>query len=160
MQPQWQFFASRAYFRPDNVHIIADTCSFMLGDSRIKFLHPDADFVSTNENELSLVCRIDTPDGKLLFTGDIGSQSEYYLSRKYDSELDIDYLKIPHHGSRGSSTSHFLELTSPQEAWLSTSKINRFGFPHTETVSRYNDANIPIRSTAQGSIQLRFAQKD
>jgi competence protein ComEC len=160
MQPQWQFFASRAYFRPDYVHIIADTCSFTLGDSRIKFLHPDADFVSSNENELSLVCRIDTPDSKLLFTGDIGAQSEYYLGRKYASELDSDYLKIPHHGSRGSSTSHFLELTSPKEAWLSTSKINRFGFPHTETVSRFNDANIPIRSTAQGSIQLRFAQND
>jgi competence protein ComEC len=159
-QPLWQFFASRPYFKPRFVYIVTDTISFALGEARLKFLHPDKSFFTTNENERSLVCRVDTEEQSILFTGDIGELSEDYLVRKYPQELACDYLKIPHHGSRGSSTEDFLRLAKPREAWLSTSIRNRFGFPHPETVQRYRYAQIPIRSTMEGSIRTSLAQKD
>ena len=159
-QPLWQFFASRPYFKPRYVHTITDTISIPLEKGRLKFLHPDKDFFSNNENERSLVCRLDSGGQKILFTGDIGVISEEYLARKYPQELACDYLKIPHHGSRGSSTDAFLRLAKPGEAWLSTSFRNRFGFPHPETVQRYRYAQIPVRSTMEGSIRTRLLQKD
>ncbi|MDD3234992.1 MAG: DNA internalization-related competence protein ComEC/Rec2 [Candidatus Cloacimonetes bacterium] len=159
-QPLWQFFASRPYFKPRYTHIISDTVSFAVGKARLKFLHPDRDFFTRDENERSLVCRLDAEGKRILFTGDIGEISEAYLDRKYPQELACDYLKVPHHGSRGSSTNEFLQLTKPKEAWLCISAKNRFGFPHEETVQRYRRAQIPLRSTMDGSIRTSLAQKD
>ncbi len=159
-QSLWQFFASRPYFQPRYVHTIADTIGFAVGKARLKILHPDKGFFTNNENERSLVCRVDSEGQRFLFTGDIGEASEDYLVRKYPLELACNYMKIPHHGSRGSSTEAFLRLAQPREAWLSTSIRNRFGFPHPETVQRYRQAQITIRSTMEGSIRTQLIQKD
>jgi competence protein ComEC len=160
LQPLWQFFASRPYFKPRFVNIVSDTLSFAIGEARLKFLHPDKGFFTRDENERSLVCRLDAEGQRILFTGDIGEVSEDYLAHKYPQELACDYMKVPHHGSRGSSSSEFLRLTKPQEAWLCTSANNRFGFPHEETVQRYRQAQIPLRSTMDGTIRTSLTQKD
>lgn len=152
----WQFFVSRPYFKPGQVHVISDTCSFKLDAARLKFLHPDKRFFPTDENERSLVFRLDTRQTRILFTGDIGQSSEEHLAENYPSELACDYLKVPHHGSRGSSSSYFLALAHPREAWLSTSAHNRFGFPHPETLQRYAKIQAQVRSSAEGSIRKKI----
>ncbi len=158
-QDLWKFFSSRAYFQPQHVYIVRDTCSFHIGKARLKLLHPDSEYHSEGENERSLVCRLDVAGKRILFTGDIGAATEEYLVHKYPSELVCDYLKVPHHGSKGSSSAVFLRATHPREAWLSASYNNRFGFPHAQTVQRYRDAQIPIRITAEGSIRTMLNTK-
>lgn len=155
-QALWQYVSSLPYFKPLQVHVIADTCSFNLGDANLKFLHPDKGFVTKDENERSLVCRLDFSDKRILFTGDIGKRSEDYLAEKYPGELACDYLKVPHHGSRNSSSEAFLADAEPVEAWLTTSARNRFGFPHQEAVLRYNRIHTRLRSTTEGSIRKKI----
>ncbi|MDY0152281.1 MAG: MBL fold metallo-hydrolase [Candidatus Cloacimonas sp.] len=155
-QPLWQFFTSVPYFKPTTIHVIADTCSFWLGEAKLTFLHPGKGFVTKDENERSLVCRLDTEDKRILFTGDIGIPSEQYMLNNYPEQLACDYLKVPHHGSRYSSTQEFLAACKPQEAWVCTSARNHFGFPHAETIERYHTANVRFRSTADGSIRIKI----
>ena len=155
-QALWHFFATRPYFQPTKVTVISDTCTVFLGSAMLKFLHPDGGFVTRDENERSLVCRLDYEKQRFLFTGDIGASSEAYLIDHYPQELACDYLKIPHHGSRNSSTEAFLQQVHPQGAWLCTSNRNRFGFPHPETVRRYQRAQIRLFSTAEGSIRKKI----
>ncbi|MDD4310546.1 MAG: DNA internalization-related competence protein ComEC/Rec2, partial [Candidatus Cloacimonetes bacterium] len=127
-----------------------------IGSGNLKILHPDKDYYSNNENERSIVCRLDYLDQRFLFTGDIGAPSEEYLSEKYPHELACNYLKTPHHGSKGSSTEEFLRLAHPQEAWICTSANNRFGFPHKDTIQRYYRQQVRLRSTAEGSIRKKI----
>lgn len=158
-QDLWHFISSRSYFKPEVVHVVSDTCSFGIADARLKILHPDADYYNNDENERSLVCRLDAEGKRILFTGDIGEPTEEYLLNKYPQELRCDFLKIAHHGSKGSSSEAFLRATKAKEAWLTASYNNRFGFPHAQTVQRFRDAQIPIRSTANGSIRTVLSTK-
>ena len=70
-----------------------------------------------------------------------------------DANIDIDVLKLNHHGSKYSNSALFLEKTSPQIAVVSAGKSNRYGPPHKETLTRL--ADIPLyRSDTQGRIAI------
>lgn len=152
--PFWQTLRLSPDFRPEKVYAISDTCSFISTGLRLKFLSHGPGTETTDENAGSLVCRVDAAGHSILFCGDITATTEEQLVAEYSSELACDYLKIPHHGSRGSSSEAFLHATHAREAWLTCSRKNRFGFPHPETMSRYLQARIPVRSTENGTIHL------
>lgn len=153
--PLWQQLSRSPSFKPEKISVVRDTCSFSYQDARLKILHPDKHFAGWDENERSLVCRLDLNGKRLLFSGDISREAEAYLVERYPQELKCDYLKVPHHGSRSSSSAEFINACQPQEAWLSCNKHNRFGFPHAETVQRYQKQQIKLRSTAEGSIRMK-----
>ncbi|HNZ07964.1 MAG TPA: DNA internalization-related competence protein ComEC/Rec2, partial [Candidatus Cloacimonadota bacterium] len=87
-------------------------------------------------------------------TGDIEAPSEAWLLARYPELLDVDYLKVPHHGSRSSNTEAFLKAVSPREAWISTAKRNRFDFPHPEALIHLRRHSEKLRQTSDGSIHL------
>lgn len=153
--PLWQQLSRSPYFKPEKIIVVRDTCSFSYGTARLKMLHPDKHYASWDENERSLVCRLDLNGQSFLFTGDIGQEAETYLVERYPQELKCNYLKVPHHGSRSSSTMEFIKACQPREAWLCCNKHNRFGFPHAETMQRYRKQQIRLRSTAEGSIRIK-----
>lgn len=153
--PLWQQLSRSPYFKPEKIIVVRDTCSFSYGTARLKMLHPDKHYASWDENERSLVCRLDLNGQSFLFTGDIGREAETYLVERYPQELKCNYLKVPHHGSRSSSTMEFIKACQPREAWLCCNKHNRFGFPHAETMQRYRKQQIRLRSTAEGSIRIK-----
>ena len=67
----------------------------------------------------------------------------------------VNLLKLPHHGSRRSSTHLLLERFRPQLAFVSVGAGNRFGFPHTEVLADLREHGIPLyRTDRSGS--LRF----
>lgn len=72
----------------------------------IKMLKSDVIYPSTNEN--SLVMLVTTGGYTYLFTGDIPSNVEEDLYKKY-GEIDIDVLKVAHHGSSYSSSVTFFK---------------------------------------------------
>jgi len=150
----WRELSSSPEFQPGQVYAIADTCSFTAPGLRLKFLSPLPGTNVEDDNAGSLVCRVDAAGKHLLFCGDITAETEEQLVSAVPSELACDYLKIPHHGSRSSSSLAFLQATHAHEAWLTCSRKNRFGFPHPETMSRFSTARIPVRSTENGTIHL------
>ncbi len=136
------------------VCILTDTLSFNLGEAHFTILHPDKSFRSEDENENSLVVRMKYRDFSALFTGDIGSDTEQMLLEKRSRLLDCDFLKVPHHGSRNSSSMEFIRAVSPKQAVITASRRNRHNFPHPETVKRYNLYGISPCLTGDGSVVI------
>lgn len=152
--PFWQNLQSLPNLHVEQVLALADSCSFSLDGMQIKFLPPVPENMNSDTNAQSLVCRVGVGGTSALFTGDISAETEAWLVDNYPKELACSYLKVPHHGSRSSSSKEFLQAAHPQEAWLTCNRNNRFGFPHPETLERYRSARIPLRSTEDGSIHI------
>ena len=90
-----------------------------------------------------------------LFTGDIELSREISFINKYD--LDIDYLKVPHHGSITSSNQQFLNSINPKEVFIIVSATNLHGHPHDEVIKRYQEMGIPVyRTDLSGTIEVYY----
>jgi len=92
-----------------------------------------------------------------LFTGDIGKEQEEQLliTSSLPVGLGADVLKIPHHGSKTSSSERFMEIVNPQVAVISCGKDNSYGHPALETLRVLEQFAIKIKRTDQeGDIKI------
>lgn len=99
-----------------------------------------------NENNESLVLRLDYGSISFLFTGDIEEETERCLLEMGDN-IDVDVLKVAHHGSNTSSTDSFLNAASPQYAVISVGRNNNFGHPAEEVLKRLEKYGMSIYRT-------------
>jgi competence protein ComEC len=101
-------------------------------------------------NDDSLVVLAEFGQVRLLLTGDIEAPAEAALA-----PAEAAVLKVPHHGSRSSSTPGLLKGTSPRVALLSVGGRNRFGHPHPDVVDRYRIAGIRLfRTDRDGAVSV------
>lgn len=110
-------------------------------------------------NTLSIVARLDYGETSWLFTGDAPISTEkYLLSSGADSAwLDVDVLKLGHHGSRTSSAKEFIAATSPTYAVIQVGADNSYGHPHQEvldTSAQFPDITI-FRNDIDGLIRMQ-----
>ena len=125
----------------------------------LNLLHP-IDAASTNlmdkdTNDDSLVLKVSYGEVDILFTGDIGVKGESRLITS-GQDLRSEILKVPHHGSRTSSSAAFLEAVQPRHAIFSLGKGNRYQFPHADVVARYQArACVQLRTDELGAIILK-----
>ena len=56
-------------------------------------------------------------------------------------------LKVPHHGSKTSSTPAFVAAVAPQVAVVSVGADNRYGLPSRAVLERYRTAGICVLRT-------------
>jgi competence protein ComEC len=104
-----------------------------------------------SENDNSLVVRIDHAGRRLLFTGDLEEEGEEDLVREHGAEgLKADVVKVPHHGSRTSSTQALVDATAPGWAVISCGLANRFGFPHGGVEERWKGSGARVMRTDLG----------
>lgn len=90
-------------------------------------------------NEYSPIIIINDNGTKAMFTGDISENIELRAINNYCEEfLDIDILKLAHHGSNYSNSYRFIETTSPKIAVASVGK-NTYGHPGIDTIQRILD---------------------
>ena len=64
------------------------------------------------------------------------------------------FLKVGHHGSKGSSSDVFLDQLHPQLALISVGKKNRYQHPHKELLDRLEERSISYLRTDEGSNSL------
>ena len=84
--------------------------------------------------------------------GDAGMQEEAALVNSGE-DVDIDVLKVSHHGSKTSTSQLFLEKTTPALAVVSVGAKNKYGHPHRDTLARL--ASVPLyRTDTQGRIAV------
>jgi len=106
------------------------------------------------QNNQSLVLRFSYGRVSFLMTGDIEKRAEDDLV-KGPYQLKSLVLKVPHHGSRTSSTASFLKAVSPEFAVISAGRNNIYGFPDQEVLSRYKQAGaLVFRTDRDGAIAL------
>jgi competence protein ComEC len=133
-------------------------------DLTLKFFYPDFNVMNTkivqeqslvinNLNNTSTVVKLIYKEQSFLFTGDIEADAEEYLISKVKSGLGSTVLKVPHHGSRDSSTLEFLQAVTPKTAVISVGADNDFGHPHREVIDRLKGLGIKIlRTDYEGDI--------
>ncbi len=131
------------------VTTVTDTTTIVVGDLRLKVLHPDAGYNHPKINNASIVVRVVLQSTVFLFCGDAEEEVEEHLLSRYPKMLNCDVLKVGHHGSKTSSTMAFIQGTSPEVAIVSTSRHNRFSFPHPATMRRYAQAGVPCYITGK-----------
>ena len=130
-----------------------------------EFLHPTmADLASRQPpNALSCVLRIQAlghggeAGAAALLTGDIERAQEQRLVAA-GAPLKADFLLVPHHGSRTSSSAEWLDAVAPSLAFVQAGYRNRFGHPAPLVVARYRERGIPLLSTPHcGALTWRSA---
>lgn len=108
--------------------------TFTLGKAQIEVLAP-ADAQASDLNNTSLVLRLQYEDTVCLFTGDMTEEEEEKLLAT-DADLDADFLKVAHHGSKYGTSEAFLQRVTPEFAAVSCAKENDYGHPAPETITR------------------------
>jgi competence protein ComEC len=83
---------------------------------------------------------------KILFTGDVEAAGEAELLARRD-QLAADVVKVPHHGSKTSSTAELIAATHPSLAVISVGEHNRWHFPHPAVLARWTDAGTRLMRT-------------
>lgn len=109
----------------------------------------------SNPNDASVVARLELHGHTFLFPGDAEEAEERRLLRS--GGLDVEVLKVPHHGSSTSSTEEFLQAVTPDWCIVSSGKDNSYGHPNPGTLSRLETAGCrAVRTDRHGTITFRL----
>lgn len=105
-------------------------------------------------NNESVVLRIGDGPVHFLLTGDAERQVEDALTEEQEP-LQSDFLKVPHHGSKTSSSEAFLDAVNPRAAAISVGEDNPYGHPSPATLQRYAGKNIRLfRTDVNGAVTV------
>jgi len=127
---------------------------------------PPDDLKLYDSNDYSLVFLFKENNFKVLFTGDASpkvlneiasslSTTEVWTPPRND--MNVNILKIPHHGSKNGLTKKFLDLANPKIAVISVGKNNPYGHPSREVLDMLKAKNINIRRTdKEGDIVFKI----
>ena len=115
------------------------------------YQHPDS-------NENSIITYFDFYGLRVLLMGDAGVEAEAELMKKYP-KLEVDVLKLGHHGSKTSSSLPFLHQLQPSLALISAGRNNRYGHPHQEVLEHLKQEHITALMTPkEGGISIKFCK--
>ncbi len=130
---------------------------------RFDVLHPAADDYRTpnKSNAMSCVLRVEGGGRTALLVGDIEADQERTLVTAHGDALRADVLLVPHHGSRTSSTTAFVDAVRPGWALVQSGYRNRFGHPVAEVLARYTERGVRIADSPRcGAMRWHSAQPD
>lgn len=96
-------------------------------------------------NMASLVLAFSFIGSRWLFMGDAPVAVEEDIVGRHP-DLNVDYVKIGHHGSSTSSCYDFIKTITPKEAIISVGK-NYYGHPHQDVLETLTRLGIVIRRT-------------
>ena len=151
-----------------------DGMDIRLGEIRLDILNPSRQLLSSNLpaeasakkgvlgafttkrdlNDFSIVFNLSFADFDAILTGDIGPVIEKDI---LDSGRihDIEYVKVPHHGSRNGLTKEFLDAVNPEVAVISVGVKNSYGHPNGEVLDMLNKAGVKIlRTDEMGDVEV------
>lgn len=131
-----------------------------LGDGvMLDILWPNHDLFGTkpkDANNPSVVARVFYKDHTILLTGDIEEEAEEEILQS-GRPLRASTLKVPHHGSRTSSSTGFLLAIQPEVGLISAGRDHSLGHPHQDVLDRYERLGIVARTTnEEESMHLIF----
>ena len=104
-----------------------------------------------NEDDNSLVMLLDSPDGRILFTGDMEQAQEAELL-KSGADLKCDVLKVPNHGDSDACGSKLIAACAPSVAVISTDSREKSDTPAHRVLRDLDKAGCEIYVTQECSL--------
>ncbi|MBI3671305.1 MBL fold metallo-hydrolase [Candidatus Azambacteria bacterium] len=105
-----------------------------------------------NPNDFSMAVVLNFLGKKFLFAGDAELKEELELANS-GLDIDVDVLKINHHGSKTSSSEIFLEKTTPEIAVISVGKNNPYHHPSDIVLERLKEIKL-FRTDINGRVKI------
>lgn len=129
---------------------------FKLGEADFEVIYTGTD--DKDLNATSIIINMLYGEKTYLFTGDTTEEVEDTI---LNQNIDIDVLKVAHHGSRYSSSYEFLKIATPEYAIVSVGEENSYEHPHQEAINRIKKHTNNIYMTKDvGTILLTSDGKE
>ena len=131
--------------------------SVPLGDSGAVFhvLAPAME-IPDDEDDNSLVMMLDSPDGRILFTGDMEHTEEAALLAS-GADLRCDVLKVANHGDSDATSAALIAACAPVAALISTDSTEKPGTPDPGIVRNLQSIGCAVCVTQDASLGVRIA---
>jgi len=111
--------------------------------------------VGADLNNSSVVIRLVYGGVRLLLTGDIEREAEEMLVRVAEEQLAAEVLKVPHHGSRTSSSQLFLDAVGAEVSVICVGADNDYGHPSDDVLTRLESAGVRVyRTDRDGTVVI------
>ncbi len=125
-----------------------------IGKIHLDILHPPKGLISSDDNDLSIVSVLKYANFEALLTGDLSPKATELILQK-GLIRPLNYIKVPHHGSRYGLTKSLLEAARPDVAVISLKKNNQYGHPHKETLDLLSQFGVKIyRTEEMGDVEI------
>ena len=129
---------------------------YNLGDTTIDILY-GCNGSESSENESSTVIKVSHGNFSSVLTGDAGYITENVLINNCNN-LECTLYVVGHHGSAFSSSESFVNIMSPDYAFVSSGADNEYGHPAETTLDVLEKNNVTVyRTDIQGTIRLNYS---
>jgi len=126
------------------------------GGVELEVLYPDTDVSGlspSKANEGGVVMKLSFGEATMLLMADVSSKVETYLVGLDGSRLDVDLLKVGHHGSRTSTSDAFVKAATPAAAIISVGGDNNYGHPTGDVIHTLTkNAVTTLRTDEDGTV--------
>jgi competence protein ComEC len=159
---EFQKFARTLLRRNVPLSLIGAGDVLRFGSINAKVLWPPAsnNLKAPSRNNDSVVLRLEMGGNAIFLTGDIENGAEQAIL-KAGENLRVNVLKVPHHGSKTSSTQLFVTETNPSVAVISVGQTSIFGHPNPEVVERWTAGGAAVLTTVRsGTITITMDERD
>ena len=129
--------------------------SVPLGDSGAVFrvLAPAME-IPGDEDDNSLVMMLESPDGRILLTGDMEHVEEAALLTS-GADLRCDVLKVANHGDSDATSAALIAACAPSVALISTDSAEKPGTPDAGIVRNLQGIGCAVCVTQDASLGIR-----
>ena len=110
--------------------------------------------VAGNDDDNSLVMLMDSPDGRILFTGDMEEYEEALLLAT-GADLRCDVLKVPNHGDSDACGPGLIAACKPKVAVISTDGDEKPDTPHKSVLDNLDSAGCVAYVTENCTLGVR-----
>lgn len=150
MDPEFNRFAGAVARHDISLSSVSAGERFDIEGVTVEILWPPPATASsaTSGNNDSVVLRLVYGSVAILLAGDIEKEAEDALVQS-SMDLRADMLKVPHHGSKTSSTESFIDRVQPACAVISVGERSRFGHPHEVVTQRYFSRGVRLFQTGR-----------
>ncbi len=140
------------------VRVVARGDILEIGGVTIEVLNPGPEASGRlSSNNSSIVLRVAFGSTVFLLAGDIEQAAEHDLVSNFvaPESLKAGVVKVPHHGSRTSSTADFVKRVDSRIAIISVGRRSRFGHPDPKVVERWRTKGAEVITTGEkGTISI------
>ena len=113
------------------------------------------EYDAEESNGMSPFVVVETLNRTLIFTGDATVETEEWFMSAYSGSLDVDFIKIGHHGSDTSTSQEFLNFVDPEYCVIMCDDGSAYEHPSATVMNRLFDKGVvTYRTNRHGNIVL------